>query len=120
MPGGKGLVPSWPLAESFGRLIHVTKAAGKGKTARSLEPGNRRETRSKRLRQHPHGCILHHHSAAHAAWVPRVPSCSPQYLHYKILPPPPDTLALASSQVLAHLPLHSLSAIVSNQFRKQL
>lgn len=34
--------------------------------------------------------------------------------------PPADSLALASCQVLAYLPLHSLSAIVSNQFRKQL
>lgn len=54
-----------------------------------------------------------------AAWplvVPSVPALAPTA---KTLPPS-DSQALASRQVLAYLPLHSLSAIVSNQFRKQL
>lgn len=34
--------------------------------------------------------------------------------------PPADSLVLAGRQVLAYFPLHSLPAIVSNQFRKQL
>lgn len=56
---------------------------------------------------------------------PQTQSCEgrpppPPRAHPAQTQPPADSPALASCQALAYLPLHSLSAIVSNQFRKQL
>lgn len=45
---------------------------------------------------------------------------TPRRAHPAQTQPPADSPTLASCQVFAYLPPHSLSAIVSNQFRKQL
>lgn len=120
MPGGKSLTPCGLWAKPQGAVPTSQRQQGKRKQSRAGNKG--RAIICEYMIKLTLLLLWLALFIGPCSPLPRLKECVCPHActHQALMRPPAVSLGLASRQVLAYLPLHSLSTIVSNQFRKQL